>query len=103
MKWLTTTTVLRKGPSRPVRPDVGPLSSSFPCGHAAIVALGIAVAAASGVFSPGDGDPTASPEPVPRRENDDERLMTRIDGEAARLLVHVQPVDEDAPDAAPPP
>ena len=29
--------------------------------------------------------------------NDERRLMTRIDGEAARLLVHIEPI-EDADD-----
>ena len=43
--------------------------------------------------------------------NDEPRLMTRIDGEAARLLVHIEPIEDaedpatgtDGPAQAPPP
>ena len=43
--------------------------------------------------------------------NDEPRLMTRIDGEAARLLVHIEPIEDaedcptttSAPAQAPPP
>jgi hypothetical protein len=42
--------------------------------------------------------------------NEERRLMTRIDGEAARLLVHIEPIDDgddratdtDGPAHAPP-
>jgi hypothetical protein len=37
--------------------------------------------------------------------NEEPRLMTRIDGEAARLLVHIEPIEDadDAPTDPPPP
>jgi hypothetical protein len=39
--------------------------------------------------------------------NDEPKLMTRIDGEEARLLVHIEPIEDTEPgartDEAPPP
>ncbi len=39
-------------------------------------------------------------EPTDDHPNDELRLMTRIDGEEARLLVHIEPLedDEDGPE-----
>ena len=135
--------VHRRRPAGSEQARVGPLTSSFPSGHAAtdlafvfgvsqrspalfpplaactvaahwslvrsrahhvsdILAggtLGIAVALAVGALWP-------SAESGPSEHNDDLRLMTRIDGEDARLLVHIERLDEDAPDASlaePPP
>ena len=117
---------------------IGPLTSSFPSGHAATDlafvfgvsqrvpvlfpplaactfaahwslvrtrahyltdilaggALGIAVAVAVGALWPKDDvDPSASVNPDGEKAVDEERLMTRIDGEEARLLVHIERID----------
>ena len=39
-------------------------------------------------------------EPTDEHPNDEFRLMTRIDGEEARLLVHIEPIEgaEDGPE-----
>ena len=125
----------RRRPAGSEQARIGPLTSSFPSGHAATDlafvfgvsqrspalfaplaactvaahwslvrsrahhvgdifvggALGIAVAAAVGALWPGAD--SSSPE-----DNDDLALMTRIDGEDARLLVHIERLDEAAPD-----
>ncbi len=51
-------------------------------------ALGIAVAVGVGLLWPGDHS-----DPDPESANDDERLMTQVDGEDARLLVHIEPAE----------
>ena len=129
--------------SRPAGSDqarIGPLTTSFPSGHAATDlafvfgvsqrmpalfpplaastfaahwslvrtrahhvtdvlaggAIGIGVAVAVGVFwpakRPGEGD-----------DNGEERLMTRIEGEEAQLLVHIERIDPDESSPSPPP
>ena len=132
--------VHRRRPAGSEQARIGPLTSSFPSGHAATDlafvfgvsqrlpalfpplaactvaahwslvrtrahhmtdilvggAVGIAVAAAVAVLWPGR-------EPEPPEDNDDLRLMTRIDGEEARLLVHIERLDDTAPDTSPAP
>lgn len=128
----------RRRPAGSGQAKIGPLTSSFPSGHAATDlafvfgvsarvpalfpalaactvaahwslvrsrahhitdilaggALGIAVAAAVAALWPGR-------ESDPPEDNDDLRLMTRIDGEEARLLVHIERLDADVPDTSP--
>jgi undecaprenyl-diphosphatase len=130
--------VYRRRPKGSEQARVGPLTSSFPSGHAATDlafvfgvsqrspalfpplaactiaahwslvrsrahhvtdilaggALGIGVAVLVGALWPSD-------ESDPRDDNDDPRLMTRIDGEDARLLVHIERIDEADPGASP--
>ncbi len=60
--------------------------------------VGIAVAAAVGVLSPDDGSDTKEPlNAEPDNDEDEPRLMTRIDGEEARVLVHIERLQERAP------
>lgn len=42
-----------------------------------------------------DGPPKQEPE-----DNDEPRLMTSIDGEEVRLLVHIEPLDDDGSEHA---
>jgi membrane-associated phospholipid phosphatase len=131
--------VHRKRPPGSEQARIGPLTSSFPSGHAATDlafvfgvsqrvpalfpplaactlaahwslvrtrahyltdilaggALGIAVALAVGAVWPkGEGEPSSSVNADGGKEVDDRRLLTRIDGEEARLLVHIEPLDE---------
>lgn len=44
-------------------------------------------------------DQPADQEP---EDNDEPRLMTTIDGEEVRLLVHIEPLDDDGPEHAEP-
>ena len=135
--------VHRKRPQGSEQARVGPLTSSFPSGHAATDlafvfgvsqrvpalfpplaactvgahwslvrtrahhvsdilvggALGIAVAVAVGALWPnGDVEPASSENGTPDKTVDDESLTTRIDGEEARLLVHIERLgDAEAP------
>ena len=59
-------------------------------------ALGIAVAAVVGALWPTDhDDPPASGNVDGEKAVDEPRLTTRIDGEEARLLVHIERLDDD--------
>ncbi len=131
--------VHRKRPVGSEKARIGPLTSSFPSGHAATDlafvfgvsqrvpllfpplaactvaahwslvrtrahhmtdilaggALGIAVAAVVGVLWPnGDDDRSTSVNARAGKEVDEERLTTRIEGEEARLLVHIERLDD---------
>ena len=136
--------VHRRRPQGSEQARVGPLTSSFPSGHAATDlaflfgvsqrfpglflplsvatfaahwslvrtrahhvsdimaggALGIAVAAAVGAVWPDDRSASSDSEVAPAgrgrnalKDNDEERLRTQIDGEDARLLVHIERID----------
>ena len=68
-------------------------------------ALGIAVAVVVGLLWPKDDpDPARSVNAGDGKEVDEERLTTRIDGEEAQLLVHIERLeqDEETPDAPSP-
>ena len=131
--------VHRKRPAGSEQARIGPLTSSFPSGHAATDlafvfgvsqrvptlfpplaactiaahwslvrtrahhvsdilvggALGIAVAVAVGALWPNDDVEPASPDNgTPDKTVDGEKLTTRIEGEEARLLVHIEPLDD---------
>jgi membrane-associated phospholipid phosphatase len=131
--------VHRSRPPGSEQARIGPLTSSFPSGHAATDlafvfgvsqavpalfpplaactfaahwslvrtrahyltdilaggALGIAVAVAVGALWPkGEEEPPPSVNADDGKEVDGERLMTRIEGEEARLLVHIEPLEE---------
>ena len=131
--------VHRRRPLGSNQARIGPLTSSFPSGHAAtdlafIVgvsqrmpalfpplaaatiaahwslvrtrahhatdilaggALGIAVALAVGLLWPNGGaDPASSVNDGAGKEVDEERLTTRIEGQEARLLVHIEPLQD---------
>ncbi len=60
-------------------------------------ALGIAVAAAVGALWPKDGSGTKEPNAEPDNGEDEPVLTSRIDGEEARLLVHIERETEAAP------
>ncbi len=139
--------VHRKRPPGSEQARIGPLTSSFPSGHAATDlafifavsqgvpalfpplaactfaahwslvrtrahyvgdilaggALGIAVAVAVGILWPkGDDRPPPSLNAAPGNGDDEERLTTVIDGEEARLLVHIERLDEGAAGTEPP-
>jgi membrane-associated phospholipid phosphatase len=140
--------VHRRRPAGSEEARIGPITSSFPSGHAATDlafvfgvsqrvpflfpplaactvaahwslvrtrahhltdilaggAVGIAVAVAVGAMWPDDAvDPPGPINGGVGKESDDERLMTRIGDEEARLLVHIEPVDEDGTVAPDPP
>ena len=131
--------VHRRRPLGSNRARIGPLTSSFPSGHAATDlafvfgvsqrmpalfpplaactiaahwslvrtrahhatdilaggALGIAVAVAVNLLWPNGGaDPTTSVNDDAGKEVDEERLTTRIEGQEARLLVHIEPLED---------
>ena len=131
--------VHRKRPPGSEDARIGPLTSSFPSGHAATDlafvfgvsqsvpalfpplaactlaahwslvrtrahyvsdilaggALGIAVAVAVGALWPRrEEEPPASVNAGAGKEVDEEGIMTRIEGEEARLLVHIERLDE---------
>jgi membrane-associated phospholipid phosphatase len=130
--------VHRRRPAGSGQARIGPLTSSFPSGHAATDlafvfgvsqrspalfaplaactiaahwslvrsrahhvsdilvggALGIAVAVVVGALWP--GQESSGPE----EDNDDPAVMTRIEGEDARLLVHIERLDEAQPDTS---
>lgn len=140
--------VYRRRPLGSNQARIGPVTSSFPSGHAATDlafifgvsqrmpalfpplaaatiaahwslvrtrahhatdilaggALGIAVAVAVGVLWPNEGaDPASSVNDGARKEVDEERLTTRIEGQEARLLVHIEPLEDgEAASEAPP-
>jgi undecaprenyl-diphosphatase len=131
--------VHRRRPRRSGQARIGPLTSSFPSGHAATDlafvfgvsqrmpalflpragctfaahwslvrsrahhltdilaggALGIGVAVTVGALWPHSDNPDGS---GTGKDDDGDRLMTRIDGEEARLLVHIEPVDAGSGD-----
>lgn len=58
-------------------------------------ALGIAVAVAVGVLWPTDEEPPATGNVDGEKAVDQPQLTTRIDGEEARLLVHIERLDDD--------
>jgi membrane-associated phospholipid phosphatase len=131
--------VRRKRPEGSEQARIGPLTSSFPSGHAATDlafifgvsqrlpwlfpplaattitahwslvrtrahhltdvlaggAIGIGVAVAVGMFWPGK-------EPVESNDNGEEPPTTRIDGEEASLLVHIERIEADGAGATPP-
>jgi undecaprenyl-diphosphatase len=140
--------VHRRRPAGSDRARIGPVTSSFPSGHAAtdlafvfgvsqrvplllpplaactvaahwslvrtrahhltdILAggtVGIAVALAVGAMWPDDGgDRPRSVNGDVRKESDDERLTTRIGDEEVRLLVHIEPIDDEGTAAPEPP
>ncbi len=133
--------VHRRRPPGSDQARIGPITSSFPSGHAATDlafifgasqripvlfpplaactlaahwslartrahyvsdilaggALGIGVAVAVGLLWPkGGADSSGSDNAPGDKEVDGELLTTRIEGEPARLLVHIEPVDTDA-------
>jgi hypothetical protein len=110
---LLVTTLDRIG-SAPRRPPIWALMRSRAHHVSDILAggsLGIGVAVAVGGRWPNSDDPDGDGNP---KEADGERLMTRIDGEEARLLVHIEPVEggsqgttdrssTDGPSPPPPP
>ncbi|HEX2048509.1 MAG TPA: phosphatase PAP2 family protein [Acidimicrobiales bacterium] len=141
--------VHRKRPPGSEEARVGPLTSSFPSGHAATDlafvfgvaqrvpalfpplaactfaahwslvrtrahyltdilaggALGIAVAVGVGALWPrgGDDHPVPSLNAPAGKAVDEERLTTWVDGEEARLLVHIEPLEERDPPGSEPP
>lgn len=140
--------VRRRRPRGSDQARIGPLTSSFPSGHAATDlafvfgvsqrmpalfpplaactiaahwslvrtrahhasdilaggALGIAVAVAVGLLWPnGGGDPASPVNDDAGKEVDEERLTTRIEGQEARLLVHIERLEDGEVESEGPP